>query len=84
MTDTQVLIYISNDCSSCQKLMKKMDQWDVSYKIKNITSNDANKKELQDYGIYGTPATFINEKSEPILGFQINKLKRALNINGFA
>lgn len=84
MTDTKALIYISDDCTSCQELLKKMDQWAVEYKVKNITDNNQNKKELQEYGIYGTPATFIEKKKEPILGYQIDKLKRALNVKGYA
>jgi len=81
MTDTKAIIYISDECYSCQKLMEKMDQWEVNYKTKNITSNNANKKELQEHGIYGTPATFIKARQEPILGYQINKIKHALGIH---
>jgi len=83
MTKTEALIYVSDDCHSCQKLINKMDEWEVTYQIKNITDNKENKKEMQEHGIYGTPATFIKERKEPILGYQINKIKRALNIKDF-
>lgn len=83
MSNKEVLVYVSEGCISCQKLLEKMDNFGIDYKTKNITEDDANKKELQDCGVYGTPATFIDEDAEPILGFQPNKLKRELGINGF-
>lgn len=81
MSNADVLVYISEGCTACQKLLDKMDNWGIEYKTKNITKNDTNKKELQDCGVYGTPATFIDEDTEPILGFQLSKLKRELNVN---
>lgn len=80
MSNTEVLVYISNECLSCQKLLDKMSEWGVSYRTKNITNDETNKKELQDLGVYGTPATFIEDDVEPILGYQVNKLKRELKV----
>lgn len=58
-----------------------MDQWGVNYMVKNITQNIDMKRELQNLGIYGTPATFIEGYSDPVLGCQIEKLKSRLNID---
>lgn len=80
MNSNRAIVYISNNNSVCDKLTEKMDEWNVDYKTKNISNDQEIKKELQDQGIYGTPATFVEGCSEPILGYQLNKLKRELNI----
>ena len=80
MNDKKTTIYISDNSPSCEKLINQMEKWGISYQTKNITKNNEIKKELQNQGIYGTPATFIKGYSEPILGVQLGKLKRELNI----
>lgn len=81
MSDKNVVIYISENNSQCKKLMDEMDNWDVSYDTKNVTKNTDYMKELQEQGIYGTPATFIEDTKEVILGFQKSKLKYALGVD---
>jgi hypothetical protein len=41
-------------------------------------------KELQNEGVYGTPATFIGNHKSPILGVQKNKIKQTLNEGEFS
>ncbi|GAB3045403.1 thioredoxin domain-containing protein [Virgibacillus ainsalahensis] len=79
MTEKNVMIYIGDNNSQCKELLEQMEKWDVSYKTKNVSQNKNYMKELQDVGIYGTPATFIEEE-DPILGCQINKIKYNLGI----
>ncbi|OZU89181.1 hypothetical protein CIL03_09240 [Virgibacillus indicus] len=81
MSGKNVVVYISENNSQCKKLMNEMDKWDISYDTKNVTQNTEYMKELQDQGIYGTPATFIEDTREVILGFQKSKIKYALGIN---
>ncbi|WP_373895133.1 glutaredoxin family protein [Virgibacillus natechei] len=77
MSEQHVTIYISDENSQCKKLIQQLDEWDVSYTTKNVTQNRDYMKELQDIGIFGTPATFVDNQSA-ILGFQKNKIKYAL------
>lgn len=82
MYDEKVTIYISENCANCEKLISYLDHWDINYEIKNVTKDKTCMKELQDKGIYGTPATIIGKNNEQIvLGTQINKLKRLLGID---
>ncbi|WP_100012775.1 glutaredoxin family protein [Lentibacillus sediminis] len=78
-----VTIYTGNDNEQCIALLEQMDEWEIPYKEKNITDNEEYKKELQDQGIYGTPATFIEGYRQAILGFQKNKLEQSLGLGSF-
>lgn len=78
MADQQVIVYTSDDCSQCKKLIDKLDEWNVSYEEKNISRNNTFIKELQKNKVYGAPATFVGD--DKILGFQEYKLKKALGI----
>lgn len=82
MSKKQVLIYVSDDCSQCKKVIKLLENNDISFREKNVTQNKENMKELQERGIYGTPAVFV-EGSQVIQGYQKNKLKYALGIGDF-
>ncbi|MFC2947795.1 glutaredoxin family protein [Virgibacillus sediminis] len=80
MKDKQVTIYVSEDNSQCNKLISQMDEWNVPYEIKNVSKNTKYMRELQDMGIYGTPATFINGNEGPVLGYQKNRIKNNLGL----
>lgn len=81
MRDKEVVIYVSEDSAPCKKLLNKMDKWDVSYQTKNVTNNSVYMKELQEKGIFGTPATFIEDQNSVILGVQEGKIKEGLGIS---
>lgn len=78
MNKQNVIIYTSDNCSNSEKVINKMDKWGVIYTVKNVSSNREYLKELQNRGVYGTPATYVDE--QPILGYQENKLMNVLNI----
>ncbi|MFU0789229.1 glutaredoxin family protein [Virgibacillus proomii] len=79
MEEPEVLVYISDYNKECERVIQNLKKWKIPYEIKNI--NDINHmKELQDKGIYGTPAIFIKGVKEPILGFQKNKIKYSLGL----
>ncbi|MCP3029749.1 glutaredoxin family protein [Halobacillus sp. A1] len=78
MTQHSVIVYTSDQCSQCEKVLAKLSEWNIEYKEKNISRDNSYFKELQSQKIYGTPATFIND--EKVLGFQERKLKRTLGI----
>ncbi|UJL47034.1 glutaredoxin family protein [Virgibacillus sp. NKC19-16] len=78
MSEHHVTIYISDGNPQCGKLIKQLDEWNVSYATKNVSHNRDYMKELQDIEIFGTPVTFVGEDQPAILGFQKNKIKYAL------
>lgn len=78
MTDQHVVVYTSDDCTQCRKLINKLNEWSVPYEEKNISRNHSFVKELQERKVYGAPAVFINERK--ILGFQEYKLKKELGL----
>ncbi|RDW15077.1 glutaredoxin family protein [Oceanobacillus chungangensis] len=78
MSNKNVIIYISEDNPHCSQVLKLMDTLEVRYKTKNVTKDGQYLQELQSKGIFGTPATFIEDRKYPILGFQKEKLISAL------
>lgn len=78
MNNQEVIVYTSEKSLQCEKLLGKLKQWDINYKQRNVTVNREYLEELQEEGIYGTPATFVNETV--VLGTQINKIKHALGM----
>ncbi|MFD1038378.1 glutaredoxin family protein [Virgibacillus byunsanensis] len=79
MSEKNVIIYVSNNCLEGERLLKQLDVWNVSYTKKNVSNNKEYMVELQEKGVFGTPATFIGDQT--VLGFQINKLKRILEVD---
>lgn len=75
----EITIYVSNNSTECRRLMNQLDEWEMNYHIKNISEERKNLKQLQEYGIFATPATFVGDTV--ILGFQKNKLKQTLGID---
>ncbi|CDQ40922.1 MULTISPECIES: glutaredoxin domain-containing protein [Virgibacillus] len=80
MADPEVVVFVSNDNAECEKLLEHLRDWNVTYVTKNVNTDSGHMKELQENGIYGTPAMFINGEKEPILGFQKNKIKYRLGL----
>lgn len=75
-----VTVYVSEASETCGELLKQLRRWNIQLEVKNITKDSSYRKELQNRGIYGTPATFINGFSKAILGFQKRKLQQALQV----
>lgn len=73
-----VVIYVSDNNSYCKKVIDLVQEHDVSYKVKNVTQNKNYMKELQNNGIYGTPALFVKGEDHSILGYQREKIRTAL------
>lgn len=80
MNNKKVTIYISDRDPNCTGLLKQMDAWNIAYQTKNISRQSEHLKELQEMEIFGTPAIFVEGEYKAILGFQKEKLKRALGI----
>lgn len=80
MREKDVMIYVSENSTPCKSLLSRMEEWDISYQTKNVTHNKEYMVELQEKGIFGTPATFIEDQESVILGVQESKIKHALGI----
>ncbi|WP_226038163.1 glutaredoxin family protein [Aquibacillus saliphilus] len=78
MIEQDVVVYVSNNCRQCNKVLSLLEDGNVPYTKKNTSVNKDYMKELQGERIYGTPATFVN--NEIVLGMQKSKLQRVLGI----
>ncbi|UOQ91789.1 glutaredoxin family protein [Halobacillus shinanisalinarum] len=79
MNKQKVVVYTSNGCSQCERVLSMLSEWNVAFEERNITGNKRNFKDLQAQGIYATPATMID--NEKILGYQERQLKRTLGVH---
>ncbi|UOR10331.1 glutaredoxin family protein [Halobacillus amylolyticus] len=79
MNKQKVVVYTSVGCSQSEKVLSMLNEWNVAFEERSITDNNQNFKELQEQGIYATPATIID--NEKVLGYQKHKLKRTLGIH---
>ena len=77
--EPNVTIYVSEANKTCEQVIQQMQKWNISYQVKDI-KHDVYRKELQEKGIYATPATFVKGLSKGILGFQKRQLQVALKI----
>jgi glutaredoxin len=85
MNDKKVTIYVSDNSLPCKKIVSHINNLNVPYYEKNVTKNSEYMKELQEQGIFGTPAIFIEGQEHAILGFQEKNINHALGVgNQFA
>ncbi|WP_042220389.1 glutaredoxin family protein [Oceanobacillus manasiensis] len=80
MTKGKISVYISENNKDCDLVLQLLDKKSVPYEVKNVTKHPENMKDLQRQGIYGTPATFIGDEKNPILGFQEEKINLTLGV----
>ncbi|SDR06062.1 Glutaredoxin [Virgibacillus subterraneus] len=79
MNDKEVIVYISNDCLNCEKLLSQLKQWKIKYTTRNVTENQEYIKQLHERDVFGTPTTLVDD--QVICGFQINKIKYLLGMS---
>lgn len=80
MGKKEVVVYVSDNSLPSKKILTHLDKWNISYEEKNVTKNSEYMKDLQEQGIFGTPATFIEGQEHAILGFQEKNINHALGI----
>ncbi|WP_405099209.1 glutaredoxin family protein [Oceanobacillus sp. FSL H7-0719] len=80
MNNEDVVVYVSDESTYCNKVIHLMEEHDISYKVKNVSKDKEYMRELQRNGIYGTPALFIKGQEHSILGYQRNRILNALNV----
>ncbi|GEN56626.1 hypothetical protein GCM10012290_12990 [Halolactibacillus alkaliphilus] len=74
--ENQVVVYISDACEECERMVALLDKEDVEYKLKNISENKQHLHDLQKEHIYATPALLI--KGKKVLGYQEQRIKQLL------
>ncbi|MBP1950659.1 glutaredoxin family protein [Virgibacillus litoralis] len=79
MNDKEVIVYISNDCLNCEKLLSQLKQWKIKYTTRNVTENQEYIKQLHERDVFGTPTTLVDD--HVICGSQINKIKYLLGMS---
>ncbi|QXE02221.1 glutaredoxin family protein [Terribacillus sp. DMT04] len=78
MKHRRVDVYISDHCRQCDKVVQQLDEWNISYNVKNVTDSPALLKEMQAYSIYSTPLVLVN--GEKVHGFQKDRLQQVLGL----
>ncbi|TMN22554.1 glutaredoxin family protein [Lentibacillus cibarius] len=78
MIGQRVVVYINDNSPDCKKLLNELNYWQIGYETRNVSKNRRYMEYLQENGIFGTPATIVNDQM--ILGSQINKIKRELGM----
>lgn len=78
MGNQNVVVYTSRDCASCNQVMDLLNEWNIDFEERNVSENRTYFKELQGKGVYGTPATFVDDHR--VLGLQKRKLQQVLGL----
>lgn len=74
-----IIVYTQNECPPCQIVKMFLNEYKFSFSEKNIHSDDQSRQELTElYGSYSTPTIVVG--NEVIIGFDLDKLKKVLNI----
>jgi len=79
MSNQNVVVYTSDGCHYCERVLNQLNEWDIEYTEKNISQNETYHREMREYRLYGTPVTFVGD--EKVLGFQKRKFKKLLGID---
>ena len=74
---SQVTVYSSNFCSTCQMVKQFLALRGVEYVEKNVSTDLEGRAELVALGYDSTPVTVIGER--PVAGFDVNDLDEALS-----
>lgn len=75
--DQEVVVYISDNCIECEKMMDLLDAENVAYELKNISEDKQYLHDLQKQHVYATPALIV--KGKKVLGFQEQRIKQLLS-----
>lgn len=71
-----VLVYTSNTCGYCHEVKKYLNELNVPYSEKNVSTDMEARKELMAKGFMGVPVIVIDE--EYVQGFDKPKLDELL------
>ncbi|PXW89169.1 glutaredoxin [Streptohalobacillus salinus] len=76
MDGREVIVYVSDNCHECDRVVKLLEDMNVSHHVRNISENKAYLSDLQKQHIYATPAVLLKDKK--VLGYQEKRIKSIL------
>lgn len=71
-----VVIYTSNTCGYCHLAKDYLNENNIEYTEKNVSSDPQARKELMNQGFMGVPVIFVDE--EVVQGFDKDRLEELL------
>lgn len=76
----KIVVYTNTGCPYCAKIKQDLQSWGFKdYEERNVGENPEFFDELHEKGIFGTPATFIDD--EAVIGYRPNKMKSILGVS---
>ena len=58
-----VIVYSMEDCVECTFVKKVLTEEGVSFEVRDITTTEEYKKEVEKYGFLGVPVTVIGDRA---------------------
>ncbi|RSK27652.1 glutaredoxin family protein [Bacillus sp. HMF5848] len=73
-----IIIYSTNDCVECEFVKKMLQEEGIAFVVRNISTSEQYKKEVEQYGFLGVPVIVKGNKAVKGLNQElINLLKEA-------
>ncbi len=61
--DHPVIVYSMEDCVECTFVKKVLTEEGISFEVRDITTTEEYKKEVEKYGFLGVPVTVIGDRA---------------------
>lgn len=74
--DKKVVVFTSDTCGYCHMAKDYLNEINVAFEERNVSSDPAARKELMSKGFMGVPVIYVGD--EIIQGFDKNKLDELL------
>ncbi len=58
-----VIVYSMEDCVECTFVKKVLTEEGISFEVRDITTTEEYKKEVEKYGFLGVPVTVIGDRA---------------------
>ena len=58
-----VIVYSMEDCVECTFVKKMLTEEGVSFEVRDITTSEEYKKEVEKYGFLGVPVTVVGDRA---------------------
>ncbi len=72
----KVVVYTSNTCGYCHMAKDYLNENNVEFEEKNVSTDPVARKELMSQGFMGVPVIYVDD--EVVQGFDKNKLDELL------
>ena len=58
-----VIVYSMEDCVECTFVKRMLTEEGVSFEVRDITTSEEYKKEVEKYGFLGVPVTVVGDRA---------------------